>query len=149
MTSFPKLRRDAAKRWAEWAHAIADGGELPPPMQVLEAGALLGVESPMAALEADAEVLLEVADLERRAAHARDTIAAQSAAHGGPEGIRDRIRTLKVELRKLEGLTGVTAAHHSFGQLAGEASRLRAKHPRVFATTATKPATKRAKEAAA
>jgi hypothetical protein len=144
---FTRLQREAIAKWKGWAEQLADGGKPPAALEVLEAGATLGIREPVAELQADAEVLLEVRDLEQRATAAREKIAAQSAAHGGAEGIRERIRTLKAELRKLEGLTGITAAHYSAGQLAGEASRLKAAHPRVFAPVPTKPTKK--KEAAA
>jgi hypothetical protein len=88
-------------------------------------------------------VLLEVRDLEQRAAHAREKVAAQLAAYGGVDGLRDRIRELKAELRKAEAASGITTGHMIAGQLAGQASRLKAAHPRVFTRVPTKPAKKK------
>jgi hypothetical protein len=142
-----KLKRDAAKNWRVWAEAIADGGKPPAVLELLEAAAVLQIREPMAALEADALAINEVRDLELRAQLCRDRIAERTAPFGGAQGVRDRINELKAELRKLEGLVGITATHHQAGQLAGEASRLRAKFPRVFGSIDDKPARKAREEA--
>jgi hypothetical protein len=145
---FTRLQREAMAKWKAWAEQLANGEKPPTALEVLEAGATLGICEPVAELQADAEVLLEVRDLEQRAAHAREKVAAQLAAYGGVDGLRDRIRELKAELRKAEAASGITTGHMIAGQLAGQASRLKAARPRVFAPVPTKP-TKNKKEVAA
>lgn len=141
-----RLKREAAKNWKAWAEAMADGGKPPAVLELLEAGAVLGIREPMAELERDANAIAEVRDLELRAQLCRDRIAERIAPFGGAQGVRDRINELRAELRKLEGLVGITATHHQAGQLAGEASRLRAKHPRVFGDIETKKTSKAREE---
>lgn len=142
-----KLKREAASKWRAWAEAIADGGKPPSPIEVLEAAAVLELREPWPALEADANAIAEARDLELRAQLCRDKINERTAPFGGAQGVRDRINELRAELRKLEGLVGITALHHQAGQLAGEASRLRAKFPRVFSSIDSKPARKAREEA--
>jgi hypothetical protein len=145
---FTRLQREAMAKWRAWAEQLANGEKPPAALEALEAGATLGIREPVAALQADAEALLEVRELEQRAADAREKIAAQLAAYGGVGGLRDRIRELKAELRKAEAASGITSGHMLAGQLRGQASRLKTAHPRVFAPVPTKP-TKKKKEVAA
>ena len=145
---FAELRRKAIEGWRTWAATLADGGKPPVIAELLEAAAVLAVREPMAALEADAAAVAEVRDLEQRAAICRDAIKQRAAPYGGAEGVRARIAELKRELEKLQGLIGITAVHHQAGTLAGEATRLRARHPRVFQPVSDKPAAKRRKREA-
>lgn len=142
---FAELRRKAAESWRAWATTLADGGKPPAVAELLEAGVVLQIPEPMAALEADAAALAEARDLEQRAALTRDAIKQRIAPYGGADGVRARIAELKRELERLQGFLGMTRHHVIAGQLAGEATRLRARHPRVFGPVGGKPAPKRRK----
>ena len=60
---YERLRREAELNWAQWATALADGGQPPEPLALLEAGGLLGIDQPADALEKDARAIREVRDL--------------------------------------------------------------------------------------
>jgi len=47
------LLKSRSTTWREWAFRLAEGGELPGPLELLECGGILGVPSPAEALEED------------------------------------------------------------------------------------------------
>lgn len=148
---YERLRREAEKNWAQWAVALADGGKPPEPLQLLEAGGLLGIDQPADALEKDVAAIREVRDLEARAAELRERAAAHRTPHGSQEERRVRIAELKAELRRLEALSGIHPLAVHAGELLGSASMIRRKHPRVFRPAervTTKKTTRRQKEVA-
>jgi hypothetical protein len=144
---YERLRREAETSWTEWVEALADGGNPPEPLKLLEAGGLLGIAQPADALEKDAAALREVRDLEARAASLRERAKADRAPHGSQEHRRHRISVLKAEIRELERLSGMHAWDLQAGQLSGDATRIRRKHPRAFrpapAATAKKKTSRR------
>lgn len=129
---YEKLRAAAERNWSTWASGLADGGAPPPPLELLEAAALLGIHEPAAALEGDAAAIRRVADLEAHAAGLREQAAAQRAPHGSQDERRERIAALKAEIRKLEALSGVHPFQLRAGEILGAAGRIRRKHPRAF-----------------
>jgi hypothetical protein len=140
---YEKLRAAAERNWSTWASGLADGGAPPPPLELLEAAALLGIHEPAAALEGDAAAIRRVADLEAHAAGLREQAAAQRAPHGTQAERRDRIAALRAEIRKLEGLSGVHPLQVRAGEILGEAGRLRRQHPHAFRPAPAEPAAKR------
>jgi hypothetical protein len=140
---FERLRRQAEDNWRQWATALADGGSPPAPLELLEAGGLLGINQPADALEKDAYAIREVRDLESQAAGLREQAAAQRAPHGTQAERRDRIAALRAEIRKLEGLSGVHPLQVRAGEILGEAGRLRRQHPHAFRPAPAEPAAKR------
>jgi hypothetical protein len=129
------LKAAALKRWQDWAAALADNGPPPPPLEVLEAGAMLAIESPMAALEADAAAIVRVRDLEAAAARTRAAIAERLANDGGPAGVRERLAAAKAEVRRLEKLVGMDPRSLAAGRADHEAATIRRDHPRAFNAT--------------
>ena len=129
---FERLRRQAEDNWTKWATALADGGSPPAPLELLEAGGLLGIDQPADALEKDAHAIREVRDLESQAAGLREQAAAQRAPHGTQDERRERIAALKREVRLLESLAGVHPLQVRAGEILGAAGRIRRKHPRAF-----------------
>ena len=142
---FATLQKETRDQWAAWAAAVADDGTSPSPISVLEAGAVLDIAQPMAALKMDADAILQVRALEEQAAAIKAAVSARLTPYGGEAGLRERMGELRRELARLQGLVGPEKYLHA-GQLSGEASRLRAKHPRVFAAVAAdaRPAKRRA-----
>jgi hypothetical protein len=128
------LKAAAMKRWQDWAAALADNGP-PPPLEVLEAGAMLAIESPMAALEADAAAIVRVRGLEAVAARTRAAIAERLAGDGGPSGVRERLAAARAEVRRLEKLVGMDPRALTVGRVDHEAAMIRRDHPRAFNAT--------------
>jgi len=142
---YDRMRRDAEANWSRWAREIADGGPMPPPLELLEAGALLGLTRPAEALEADARAIVEVRGLEAEAAGLRERSRAQRAPHGDQEQRRARIAELERELRTLRALAGIHPLDVRAGELLGRAGRIRREFPRGFrpVEAAPKPKTPR------
>ena len=148
---YERLRREAELNWAQWATALADGGQPPEPLALLEAGGLLGIDQPADALERDARAIREVRDLEAEAAGLREREAARRAPHGSQEERRAKIGELKAEIRRLETMAGVSPLQMQAGSLLGAAGQIRRKHPRAFlpaAPAVAKKAPSRKKEMA-
>jgi hypothetical protein len=148
---FERLRRQAEDNWTKWATALADGGQPPEPLQLLEAGGLLGIAQPADALEKDANAIREVRDRDAQAAGLREQAATQREPHGTQAERRERIAALRAEIRKLEGLSGIHPFQVRAGEILGAAGRIRRKHPRAFrapAPVVTKKTPSRKKEMA-
>jgi hypothetical protein len=111
---------------------MAAGGPAPAPLEVLEAGAVLNVHQPMAALEADVEAIGEVRRIETQTAALRAKFQAQRAEHGDGVAIRERMGELRRELRHLEALLMPSPHMMTVGKLDRDASIVRSRHPRVF-----------------
>lgn len=78
-----RMRIEAADRWRAWAKDIAAGGPPPLPRDILEAGALLGIEQPGEALEHDAEAINELAAAEKSIAACEKAAAESLKPWGG------------------------------------------------------------------
>jgi hypothetical protein len=124
----------ARKNWARWAEAMADGGDPPPPLDILEAGAVLQLREPMPQLERDAEAVRQVRELEARSEGLRAKHDEPIAARGGVAAIRARIRELDAELRKLRSLIMPDYRMMNVGRLESEIGAIRKQHPLVFGT---------------
>jgi hypothetical protein len=133
-TTAGAARTKAARQWRDWAASMADGGPAPAPLEVLEAGAVLGLREPMAALEADVEAIGEVRQIETQTAALRAKFKAQRAEHGDGKAIRERMGELRRELRHLEALLMPSPHMMTVGKLDRDASIIRERHPTVFAT---------------
>lgn len=131
-------------QWRRWAETLADGGEAPAAIEILEAGAMLSIEKPIAALQADADAILQVRLLEANAAKIHAEVAARVAPYGGQAGLREKVSELRQELRRMESLIGISSQTMQAGRIVGEASKIRRAHPRAFEVeTKSKKATKK------
>lgn len=129
---FEDLKAATLEQWRGWAESMAAGGASPTPVAVLDAGALLEIPSPMAALEADAKAIVEAAALEAQIEANVASDQERLEQFGGTvESMRARIEQLKNELRAAHN--AMMSHGYSAGLQRGELGRLRAKHPRVFA----------------
>ncbi len=100
-----RMIREARGRWRAWAAAIAAGGDWPAPRDILEAGAILGLAEPAAALEADAATLCEIAQAERNVESSRDAAAAALAPFNGTaEGLADAVAAARAEVERLKAI---------------------------------------------
>lgn len=100
-----RMTREARGRWRAWAASIAAGENWPGARDILEAGAILGLAEPAAALEADAATLCEIAQAEKNIELCRDTAAAALAPFGGSaEGLADAVAAAKAEVERLKAL---------------------------------------------
>jgi hypothetical protein len=134
---------NARKNWSRWAEGMSAGGDPPPPLEVLEAGATLQLREPMVQLERDAEAVREVREVEARAQGLRAKVAEPIAARGGGTSIRERISELRRELRELERLVMPDHRSMTAGRLTADANAIRKKHPLVFATVQADKARRR------
>jgi hypothetical protein len=130
--TFKNMKAEALRQWRSWAATLADGGTPPPPLEVLEAGARLGIPVPMDALEADATAIREERALREQADRTEAAVAERVAADGGPAGVRERLAAARAEVRRLERLTGMDPRMLAVGRARAEAGRIREAHPRAF-----------------
>lgn len=135
-TTFRAMKAETLKNWRRWAATLADGGSPPPPMEILEAGAVLAIPSPMAALEADVAAIQSRRQLQEQADRTAAAIADRLAADGGPAGVRDRLAAARAEVRRLTRLTGLDPRALAAARARSEADAIAAAHPRVFAAVA-------------
>jgi hypothetical protein len=136
--TFTEIQARAAASWRQWAHQLADGGDPPRPVEVLEAGVVLRLAEPMDALQEAAATIAKVGQLEQRAAAARDDRERQLEPFGGEQGLADRIAELTAQLEQLRSLASPWRCLDA-GQLAGEADRLRRKNPLLWPATPAAP----------
>jgi hypothetical protein len=132
--TFKTMKNDALRQWRSWAGTLADGGPPPPPLEVLEAGAVLGVREPMASLESDATAIRDERSIREQADRQAAAITAKSAADGGPAGVRAALAAARKEVVRLQRLAGVHPGWLAVGRARAEADKIRERHPRVFAT---------------
>lgn len=128
-----RLRDESLERWRGWAVAISEG--LPPPgaREVLEVAAIVGIESPGAALEADAQALRDAAGLEVGIAAAEVEVAATLEPHGGSlQALRLKIEGLEAQARDLKSVLVVAASGGRAGHLTSMLNKLRRDNSRVF-----------------
>ncbi len=146
--AFQEMQANALRQWRQWAAELAAGGDPPPAIEILEAGAVLEIPSAMQALEDDATALREAGRLRERAQVVKDQLDRPLREAGGAQAVRDRLDELRAEVRRLENLVG---GHHFAGWSAvlSQVREIERKHPRVFpepapaATAKTKPTTTR------
>ena len=129
---------EAEETWRGFVEILADGGSPPDPRALLEISALLGLYEPSATLAGDVKTLLQVRDLETRAAAERAQVDAALQPFGGEAGALERLAALRAEVAELERLTGPWM-HHGAALSAGQASRLRRANPRIFPAVQSKP----------
>lgn len=149
--TFEALKADTLTKWRRWAAEIAAGGDLPAPVDVLEAGAVLEIPGPMQALDDDAAALREVNQLAARAVAVKAQLDAPLQDAGGADAVRERLAELRAEVGRLERLVG--GFHYSgWSAVLQEKRKIERAHPRVFPETvepAAKPVnTKKRKEVA-
>lgn len=126
----------AVADWRRWAADLANGKPGPAPQEILDAAAVLAIRDPGVALEKDAQAYASIAAHERRAETIRERMQADIDAHGGREAIRDRIATLRDELRQLEAAISA-ASGMILGGVLGEVTGMKNRHPRLFGNTYT------------
>ena len=130
---FAQLEAETLRQWKSWAEAIADGGAAPTPIDVLQAAAVLAIDGPpAAALEADAEAITLVANLEERAAERQARYDELVQQHGGRDGIAVKLVEATEELRRLQGIEQLIVAGPGGDHHRKEARRIRSEHPRIF-----------------
>jgi len=126
-----EMRRDTLGAWRSWAFAMADGGDRPSPLAVLEAGAVLGLRSPMEELERDVAAIEESRRLDAAADAEEKRVRQRLATWGGSAGLRERIRAAEREVAEMRRWLG-PLAFGSVGSTRGRASDIRQKCSRVF-----------------
>lgn len=102
------MRREAIKSWRSWAVGIADGGPFPKVAELLAAAAILGIESPAEALEADAESLREF-DAATKSFEACDTVLAKMLEPwgGDREKLAAAVEAAEAEAKRMRELLGL------------------------------------------
>jgi hypothetical protein len=126
------LTAAALERWRGWAETLAAGGPQPAPLEILEAGAVLGVREPMAVLEDDARAISDVRQLQAAIDRQRAAMAERLAADGGPAGVREKLAAARAEVRRLEKLVGMDPRALVVAQTVRRADEIRRDHPRAF-----------------
>ena len=129
---FQQLRDESLRAWFDWAHEIAAGKPAPHPRSLLEVAAVLQIDAPAEALQADADAIREVARLKKQAADLADDLRAKLKPWGGDLSRLDAaINAAATEEKRLRGVRSTwdwTAAE----SVADDAQQLRRAHPRVF-----------------
>jgi hypothetical protein len=133
--TFRAMKNEILTRWRRWAAALADGDSPPPALEVLEAGAVLGVREPMAALEADAAAIQTHRQLQATADRTAAAVADRLAADGGPAGVRERLAAARAEVRRLTKLSGLDPRSLAAARARTQADAIAAGHPRAFPAT--------------
>lgn len=128
-----RMRIEAADRWRAWAKDIAAGGQPPLPRDILEAGALLGIEQPGEALEHDAEAINELTRAEENIEMCAATGAEALKPWGGkPERLAAALQEKKLELQRMQELfnTWCDGGPGSFWR--SRVHDIKRKHTRLF-----------------
>lgn len=127
-----KMRRESLARWRGWAREAASGGAAPPPHELMAAGALLSIPHPAYALEADAEVLREIADAEQGIAECERDLSKKLEPWGGDrrklikavEAAEDHAKGLRQLLTAVDGGGGLPFWQTTVHQLRVRSKRL-------------------------
>ena len=132
-----RMIRDARTRWRSWAAAIAGGGDWPSPREILEAGAVLGLAEPGAALEADADALRTLAQVEKNIVAIEAAGVEALAPWGGLAGLEAAIVQAKAEATRLEELQRSWADGGPSLCQRWERDRIKRQYPHLFAEGAS------------
>jgi hypothetical protein len=132
-----RMVRDARARWVGWAAAIAGGGDWPSPREILEAGAVLGLAEPGAALEADADALRTLAQVEKNIVAIEAAGVEALAPWGGLAGLEAAIVQAKAEATRLEELHRSWADGGPSLSQRWERDRIKRSYPHLFAEGAS------------
>jgi hypothetical protein len=127
-----RMVRDARARWVGWAAAIAGGGDWPSPREILEAGAVLGIAEPGAALEADVDALRTLAQVEKNIVAIEAAGVEALAPWGGLAGLEAAIVQAKAEATRLEELHRSWADGGPSLSQRWERDRIKRSYPRLF-----------------
>jgi hypothetical protein len=127
-----RMIREARGRWRGWAAAIADGGDWPSPRDILESGVILGLAEPAAALEADADALRTLAQVEKNIVAIEAAGVEALAPWGGLAGLEAAIVQAKAEATRLEELQRSWADGGPSLSQRWERDRIKRSYPRLF-----------------
>jgi hypothetical protein len=128
---FASLETKAIRSWRQAAADIAAGGQAPAPEEVLRLGAILRIQSPGEALDADAEAIRNMAKIEARIARDTRECAAMVEPWGGD---RDRLLAeIKATEERLANMKRCLLAGFAPGSdWFKPREQLRRANPRVF-----------------
>jgi hypothetical protein len=92
-------------KWREWARLMCEGQPMPDPVEVMAAGAILGVETPIEQLTQDADSLAEFVQANRNAEACRKAVCDLLVEFGGrPGAIDEAIAKHEKELTRLRDI---------------------------------------------
>jgi hypothetical protein len=99
------IRAATVAKWREWAKSICEGQPMPDAVEVMAAGAILGIETPIDQLAQDADALEEFNQANRNAESCRKAVADKLVEFGGrPEAIDEAIAKHEKELARLRDI---------------------------------------------
>ena len=98
--TFQELKAEALRNWNRWAREMADGKPMPPARELIDAGIILGRDTPGDLLERDAAIVKRFNALRAARIQAKAEIA---AIHQRDEGLEERIAAVEAELDELRG----------------------------------------------
>jgi hypothetical protein len=128
-----QLVAQAAADWRTWAIAVANGESAPDGRDLLAAAAALEIEHPAAALQADADAILEVRTAEdciEKCRRATDDLL--DPWGGSLDKLASAIADAKREVERLTEIHGNAAGGCSRSFWVDLSHRLRVGHPRVW-----------------
>lgn len=128
-----RMLRDGLMKWRQWARAIAEGGDIPNPIELLTVGALLRIPTPGQSLEEDAAAIQEIAAAENNAVASRGEVARILEPWGGDRGkLKAAATAAAAEAARLREILDRADGGCSEGYWLNAVSSLTAKHKRLF-----------------
>ena len=127
------LLESRSATWREWAYRIAEGGELPGVLELLEAGGILGVPSPAEALEEDVAAIgkNETLKVSLQAKWAK-VVELLRPFDGDPRNVQAIIDEKKDEIKGLEEILTRRNWAKCPQSIAQELRRFQSRYPRVW-----------------
>jgi hypothetical protein len=130
------LRREiaatAAADWRRWAIDLAEGGAGPAAAELMTAGAALAIDDPAAAIEADAQAIVDARQYTINVAKSEAAVAEKIAAFGSVDGISEALTKAKAEVARLEALLSEVADGCSAWYWRSLLHQLRSRHARIW-----------------
>jgi hypothetical protein len=127
------IHKQSAADWRRWAVAVADGQGAPDGRELLAAAAALSIPDAAAALQDDADAIVEARAAIRSAAACEAMAVQMLAPFGGdPNGVLRAIDAAKLEVERLEALYRHAADDCGAAYHRSVVHRARVKHPRIW-----------------
>lgn len=128
-----ELKAEARTKWNRWAVQLADNGTMPQPRELLDAGIIMGFESPADALERDAKVITAVRERQAAIEVANAGTAEWMKETGGHEVLQRLQDELHEKLDRLDSLMRGNQAHVQLRAVSGrEIAALQRQYPELL-----------------
>ncbi len=128
-----ELKSEARQKWNRWAVQLADTATLPQAREMLDAGIVLGFDSPADQLERDAKIITAVRARQAEIIAANARTAEWERETGGHEKLTRLVAELQAQLEKVEDMRlGNRHNVHARSTAEREINTLRRQHPELL-----------------